>query len=159
MKKGAMTHSNQGAATEGRRKQHKTGQRSSRHSRTNSSSSSSSGGGGGAAQRLALLLTAAHRHDGSQQSSGGRPSSNGMQCSKTSPFTSAQGNAMIAARARIAASAAALGSAVPGCSTRGVAVDIQPAVASLLAGDHVDLLLTAHCNLPGTYADELCVQV
>lgn len=70
------------------------------------------------------------------------------------PFRSSAGNIMMAARQVAAAAAAALGQGTPGC-----AVCVQPAAGQLLGWGCVELQLVAYSNLPGTYVDELCIQV
>jgi hypothetical protein len=70
------------------------------------------------------------------------------------PFRSSAGNSMMAARQIAAAAAAALGHGTAGC-----AVCVQPGVGELAGWGSVELQLLAHSNLPGTYVDELCIQV
>jgi hypothetical protein len=70
------------------------------------------------------------------------------------PFKSSAGNYMMAARQVAAAAAAALGSSSAGC-----AVCVQPSAGQLPGWGCVELQLVAYSNLPGTYVDELCIQV
>jgi hypothetical protein len=70
------------------------------------------------------------------------------------PFRSSAGNIMMAARQVAAAAAAALGQSSSGC-----AVCVQPWAGQLPGWGCVELQLLAYSNLPGTYVDELCIQV
>jgi hypothetical protein len=78
----------------------------------------------------------------------------GATTSIPGPFRSHAGNSVMAARHVAAAAAAALGHGTAGC-----AVCVQPAVGELAGWGCVELQLLAYSNLPGTYVDEMCIQV